>query len=62
MVWGVSVDFRQVSSGDALHRGYCVGPLSSEASFAMLAKRVILCLDVDRGRVVKGTKEINNLK
>ena len=30
-----------------------------EASHVMLAKRVIPCLDVDRGRVVKGTNFVN---
>jgi hypothetical protein len=37
------------------------GPSVSSVSFCpfMLAKRVIPCLDVDRGRVVKGTNFLN---
>ena len=38
--------------------GFEVDPINSRAP-AMLAKRVIPCLDVDQGRVVKGTKFVN---
>src|SRR3954447_18878773 len=40
-------------------RRFAAGGMLLEGATFMLAKRVIPCLDVDRGRVVKGTNFVN---